>query len=96
MNIDAFGGVPPPQAFDVKTEKKDEADEPRPVEQGSESSESDLDVNKQKIAKEKKTKYVVEEDDIIIKVYNAKGNLVRKIPPGYVTTEDQGSINLTI
>ena len=96
MNIDSFSGAPPPLSLDIKLEKKSEVGEPRAIEEPSENSDSKLDINRENINKKRTTKYVVEENNIVINIYDAKGDLVRKIPPGYVSNFEQESINLIV
>jgi len=96
MNIDSFSGAPPPPSLDIKLEKKSEVEEPRAIEESSENSDSKLDINRGNINKKRTTKYVVEGDDVVINIYDAKGDLVSKIPPGYVSNFEQESINLTV
>ena len=96
MNIDSFSGAPPPLPLDIKLEKKSEVEEPRAIESPSENSDSKLDIDRENINKERRTKYIVEDNNVIINVYNAKGDLVRKIPPGYVGNLEQESINLVV
>ena len=96
MNIDSFSGAPPPQSLDVKLEKKSEVEEPRAIEEPSENGDSKLDINRENINNKRTAEYIVEGDDVIINIYNAKGDLVRKIPPEYVGDFEPDSINLIV
>ena len=96
MNIDSFSGAPPPLSLDIKLEKKSEVEEPRAIEEPSENGDSKLDIDRENINKARTTRYIVEGDDVVINIYDAKGDLVRKIPPGYVSNFEQGSINLLV
>ncbi|MBW1863068.1 MAG: hypothetical protein JRJ02_11950 [Deltaproteobacteria bacterium] len=96
MNIDSFSGAPPPQSLDMKFEKKTETEEIRAIEEASENADSKLDINRENINKKLTAKYVVEEDDIVINIYNAKGDLVRTIPPESVINSEQDSIDLIV
>ena len=96
MIINALEGLPPPAAPDVKVEKKKEKEEIKPVEGSDEGFNTELDTNKQNSGKAARTKYNVENGDVTIKVYNAKGNLVRKIPQGYPALDEQESLSVVV
>lgn len=40
--------------------------------------------------------YNVEDDTVVLKIYNKKGNLINKIPPGYVTLMDKDIVDIKI
>ncbi len=96
MNIDSFSGAPPPQSLDIKLEKKSEVEEPRAIEEPSEKGDSKLDFNRENINNKRTAEYIVEGDDVVINIYNAKGDLVRKIPPQNVGNFEPDSINLIV
>jgi hypothetical protein len=96
MIIDALGGPAPPPAVDMRSVRKPERVEPRAVEDSDKSDSSKLDRNKEEIDNERtSSRYRIKDNNIELRIYNAKGVLIRKIPPGYVTTYEQGPINLT-
>jgi hypothetical protein len=96
MNIDSFSGAPPPQSLDIKFEKKYEVEDPRAIEEPSENGDSKLDINRENINNKRTAEYIVEGDDVIINIYNAKGDLVLKIPSVDDSNFEQGSINLIV
>ena len=90
MIIDALGGPAPPQAIEMRLGKKPEVEESRAVEDSGKSDSSKLDTDRQDRTS---SKYIIKDNNIELRIYNAKGVLIRKIPPGYVTTYEQGPID---
>ena len=67
------------QAANVK--KNEQVREKRPVEKAEDSSKSQLNLSSDENTT---SKNIVENGRIIVEKYDEDGNLVRKIPPGYI------------
>ncbi len=96
MNLDSLTGILPPPAIDIKPEKKPETEYPEAIKESAESSDLNLDANGRNLEMQETSKNNIVDGDIEVDVYNAKGVLIRKIPPGYVTHYQQGPISLII
>ncbi len=75
MIIDSLAGILPPQAMDVKVEKKKEPEGARPIVQSNKSYDAQLDMAKQNISKKSAPKSCVREEGSKAETYNAKGSL---------------------
>jgi hypothetical protein len=95
MIIDSLGVPAPPVAIEMRSGKRPETEEPRAIENLGKSDSSKLDKDRNEVVEEQTSKYVVKDNEIELRIYNEKGVLIRKIPPGYVTTYEQGPINIT-
>ena len=80
MTIDLSPGVPAPQFFEVKLDKKAETEGTGPIEASEESEDAKLDITRQNIAKKRTTKELVDEARAPVGIYNAKGKIRHKLP----------------
>lgn len=96
MYIDSLAGVLPPQALDIKVEKKEQVDEPKPVKQSHQSHDSQLDMAKQNISKKNTLKSKEHRDYFKAEIYNHKGGLPRDVSSGDEDAERHGSLSLLI
>jgi hypothetical protein len=95
MIIDSLGVPAPPVAIEMRSGKRPETEEPRAIENLGKSDSSKLDKDTNEVVEEQtSSRYSVKDNEIELRIYNAKGVLIRKIPPGYVTTYEQGPINI--
>jgi glutaredoxin len=92
MLLDSLNGVLPPQAMEVKVEKKKDPEETKPIEQSGESRHPQLELQQQNISKETKIKQVFKEEQRLMQIYNAKGNLVQKA----IHKQKAENLNLTV
>lgn len=70
---------------DLGVKKSDQVRKQRPVEKTKDSSKSELQLKQDK---DTKRKNAFENGDIIIEEYDEDGQIVRKIPPGYILTNE--------
>jgi hypothetical protein len=82
MIFDPLGGMAPPQAIDVKTEKNPDIKETRPIENSNKSDDTKFDNERQNIGQKHTTKYIVDTGRVELVTYDSKGNVVGKVPPG--------------
>jgi hypothetical protein len=95
MIIDSLGVPAPPVAVEMRSGKRPETEEPRALENLGKSDSSKLDMDREDAIKKQTSRNIVKDNKIELRIYNEKGVLIRKIPPGYVTTYEQGPINVT-
>ena len=96
MMIDSFAGTIPTLAPAVRSEKKPDIGEPRPVEGSKESQDAHLDINRERLAGQKKAGEPHGQRCLGAATYNAKGDLTEKRPPENPTARKQAPIDLTI
>ena len=70
---------------DVAVKKSDEIRKQRPVEKAEDSSKSKMDLKQEEDVRRKNA---FENGDIIVEEYNEDGQIVRKIPPGYILNNE--------
>jgi len=70
---------------DLAVKKGDQIRKQRPVEKAEDSSKSKMDLKQEEDVRRKNA---FENGDIIVEEYNENGQIVRKIPPGYVLTDE--------
>ena len=87
MIIDSLAGIPLPGVLDIKSEKKAGLDVVRPIEGTGGSSESDLDIQRDKAAKHRATREKPEAETKV-EEYNAKGK-----PISNYLQPDEASLN---
>lgn len=95
MLLDSLNGLIPPQAMEVKLEKKKEPMDTKPIEQSGASRHPQLELQEENISKEAKTKQVIKEEQKFPELYNAKGNLVQK-PTGHAQKQKIDALHLTV
>ena len=91
MMIDALAGIPLPSVIDVKLEKKEGVDVPRPIEEPKSSPNPELNIQRDKVAKHRAEKNNPEEEEIV-EGYNSKGEPIYK----EISQEEEGSENPSI
>jgi hypothetical protein len=67
---------------DLAIKKSDQIREKRPVEKTEDSSKSELNLRQEEDTRRKNN--FEEDGELIVEEYNEDGEIVRKIPPGYV------------
>ena len=67
---------------DIVIKKSDQIREKRPVEKTEDSSKSELNLRHEEDTRRKNN--FEEDGELIVEEYNEDGEIVRKIPPGYV------------
>lgn len=70
---------------DLGVKKSDQIRKQRPVEKTQDSSKSEMQLKQDE---DTKRKNAFENGDIIIEEYDEDGQIIRKIPPGYVLTNE--------
>lgn len=70
---------------DLAVKKSDQIRRQRPVEKTQDSSGSELNLKQEEQTKRKNS---LEDGEIIVEEYNEDGEIVRKIPPGYVLSNE--------
>ena len=70
---------------DIAVKKSDEIRKQRPVEKAEDSSKSKMDLKQEEDVRRKNA---FENGDIIVEEYNEDGQIVRKIPPGYILNNE--------
>ena len=70
---------------DLAIKKNDENRKKRPVEKTDSSAKSEHNLKQEEETRRKNT---LEDGDIIVEEYNEEGEIVRKIPPGYVLSNE--------
>jgi len=73
------------QAQDLAVKKSDEARKKRPVEKAENSAKSEQNLKQEEQTQRQNT---FENGHIIVEEYNEDGEIVRKIPPGYVLSNE--------
>ncbi|MBN2124351.1 MAG: hypothetical protein JW821_08665 [Deltaproteobacteria bacterium] len=96
MMIDSLAAMPPPPIGDSRAERKRGWEDSRPVEKSGESYDSALDMTREDVFKGAGVAFRLDEEDVVTEIYNAKGTLIRRIPPGYVPLDDPRSLNLKV
>ncbi|MGD2187233.1 MAG: hypothetical protein PVI71_13975 [Desulfobacterales bacterium] len=67
---------------DLTIRKNDQIRKRRPVEKTEDSSKSEMNLREEETTQRKNS--FEEDGDIVVEEYNEDGEIVRKIPPGYV------------
>jgi hypothetical protein len=70
---------------DLAVKKSDQIRKQRPVEKAEDSSKSKMQLKQEE---DTRRKNAFEDGDIIIEEYNEDGQIVRKIPPGYILSNE--------
>ena len=70
---------------DLAVKKSDQIRRQRPVEKTQDNSRSELNLKQEEQTRRKNS---IEDGDIIVEEYNEAGEIVRKIPPGYVLSNE--------
>jgi hypothetical protein len=70
---------------DLAVKKSDQIRRQRPVEKTQDSSGSELNLKQEEQIRRKNS---LEDGEIIVEEYNEDGEIVRKIPPGYVLSTE--------
>jgi hypothetical protein len=70
---------------DLAVKKSDQIRRQRPVEKTQDSSGSELNLKQEEQLRRKNS---LEDGEIIVEEYNEDGEIVRKIPPGYVLSNE--------
>jgi hypothetical protein len=70
---------------DLAVKKSDQIRRQRPVEKTQDSSGSELNLKQEEQIRRKNS---LEDGEIIVEEYNEDGEIVRKIPPGYVLSNE--------
>lgn len=70
---------------DLAVKKSDQIRRQRPVEKTQDGSRSELNLKQEEQIKRKNS---LEDGEIIVEEYNEDGEIVRKIPPGYVLSNE--------
>ena len=96
MYIDSLAGVLPPPALDLKVEKKEQTDEPRPVKESHHSHDSQLDMAKQNISKKNTLKSKEQRGYFKAEIYDPKGGLPQDVSSGDEDGEGYESLNLLV
>ena len=96
MITDAINSLPVPQAPDIKVEQDLETEEPRAVEDSDKSDDSNLDINRQNVAKQSADMDVSKDSGVEMESYNAKGYLANEPSSRQGTGQPQDSINLIV
>ena len=96
MIYDSLGGMTPLNTLDIRLEKKQEAAEPRTVEDTGDSNESTMDMDEQNIAKTPSSQTVPKKVDVELETYNDRGDLQRKVSSEQPAAPHQTSINLFV
>ena len=91
MMIDALAGIPLPSVIDVKLEKKEGFDAPRPIEEPKSSPNPELNIQKEKIAKHRAEKENPEEE-LKAEGYNSRGEPIW----GEIEKDEEDSENPSI
>ena len=95
MMIDALAGIPLPSVIDVKLEKKEGFDAPRPIEEPKSSPNPELNIQKDKVAKHRAEKEYPEEGTRVAG-YNSKGEPTWKEIPEDEEDSENPSINMEV
>jgi len=95
MMIDALAGIPLPSVIDVKLEKKEGVDAPRPIEEPKSSPNPELDIQKDKVAKHRAEKENPQEE-VRVEGYNSKGEPTWEDIPKDEEGSESPSINLQV
>jgi hypothetical protein len=95
MMIDALAGIPLPGVIDVKLEKKEGFDAPRPIEEPKSSPDPELNIQKEKISKHRAEKENHAEKERV-ESYNAKGEPVWEDVQKDEEDSESPSINLQV
>ena len=95
MMIDALAGIPLPTVIDVKTEKKEGLDAPRPIEEPKSSPDPELNIQKDKVAKHRAEKEHPEEE-VRVDGYDSKGKPTWEEVPKEDTDNESPSIHLQV
>lgn len=97
MIYDSFGGMTPLSTVDIRLEKKHDVEEPRKVEDTDESNRSQLDMDKQNIAKKPSIQEMPQDIDPELEAYNRKGDSIGKASPEQIAADHhQGSVNIFV
>ena len=88
MNIDFLGGIPPPQTFDIKSEKNTGHEDTRAIEESDKSDDIRLNINQKTIIKRPKMKGSSEAVEMEAETYNASGDVAQN-PTLKTDTEKQ-------
>jgi hypothetical protein len=96
MITDAINSLPVPQAPDIKVEQDLETEEPRAVENSDKSGDSNLDINRQNVAKQSAGMDVSKYSGVETESYNAKGYLANEPSSQQDAGQPQDSINLIV
>jgi hypothetical protein len=70
---------------DLAVKKNDQIRKQRPIEKTEDSSKSKMNSKQEENTRRKNT---FEDGDIIVEEYNQDGQIVRKIPPGYILSNE--------
>jgi hypothetical protein len=70
---------------DLVVKKSDQIRRQRPVEKTQDNSRSELNLKQEEQTSRKNS---IEDGEIIVEEYNEDGEIVRKIPPGYVLSNE--------
>ncbi len=70
---------------DLAVKKSDQIRRQRPVEKTQDNSRSELNLKQEEQTSRKNS---IEDGEIIVEEYNEDGEIVRKIPPGYVLSNE--------
>jgi hypothetical protein len=96
MMIDLFAGTIPTLAPPARSEKKPDTQYVRPVEGSQESQNSHLDIDRERLATQKRGGDPLGQNPSGSATYNARGNLTEKDPFKNCTPPKQGPIDLTV
>jgi len=96
MMIDSFAGTIPILAPPVRSEKKPDTGEPRPVEGSKESQDSHLDIDRERLAGQKRAGDPPGQHYLGAATYNAKGDLIETPPLENPSAPKQAPIDLAI
>ncbi|MBN1849241.1 MAG: hypothetical protein JW932_11725 [Deltaproteobacteria bacterium] len=78
MNIDFLGGMPLPQAIDIKTEKNSEREVTRSIEESGKGNDLGLNVEKKTVVGKSGVKNRAKKDKINHDIYDVRGDLSPK------------------
>lgn len=70
---------------DLAVKKTDQIRQNRPVEKTEDSAASEMDLKQEE---QTRRKNILEDGQIVVEEYNEDGEIVRKIPPGYVLSNE--------
>lgn len=96
MFIDSLAGVIPPQTADVKLEKKEQTDQPRPIVGSEKSQDSKLEMSKQNLSKKNAMKPKERERVLRAAIYNPRGSFSGDPPVELENTSQSESLDLVV